>query len=166
MRFSWGSLLVTTLAIAAGCADPPVQPIAFNHQLHVTRGALECESCHETVYEETFAGLPPLKICMRCHRSDTPKDPAVASRIEVVRSYEKNGSEVAWQRVYQMPPFVFFSHRRHTEVAGLECEVCHGKMAEMTAPPEHPASDILTMSGCVHCHEQKHVSTDCAACHR
>lgn len=175
MRSRWDDSDIRLTALAAvvgalltlvGCGEVPVQPIQFNHKLHVTRGALECDSCHETVFEQTYAGLPPLKACMRCHRKETPDDPEAAKHVEVLRSYEKAGGEVPWQRVYRLPPFVFFSHRRHTDVAGLKCDVCHGAMAELTAPPDHPANKLTTMKGCIGCHESKKVTTDCAACHR
>lgn len=166
VRAGFAPVLVLMLSMAAsGCGAGVEQPIPFNHKVHVTRGALVCESCHETVFEQAYAGLPPVKICMRCHKTDTPEDETAAKRVEALRAYVKAGGDVPWQRVYRMPAFVYFSHRRHTETAGLACEVCHGAMAERTTPPTSPEGDTLTMWGCIGCHEKKKATTDCAACH-
>lgn len=159
-------LLWAPLVLVVSACSVAEQPIPFNHKLHVTRGSLVCESCHETVFEQTFAGLPPIRICMRCHKSENPEDAVAAQRVEQLRSYAKAGGDVPWQRVYRMPPFVFFSHRRHTEVGDVACDACHGAMGEMTSPPTGPEGDTLTMSGCIDCHQKRKVTTDCDACHR
>lgn len=149
-----------------GCDRETEQPIPFNHNLHVTRGELECDSCHEYVLEEAFAGLPPVKICMRCHKNEDPENPASLKYIQAIRQAASDGGQIGWVRLYELPRHVYFSHRRHTDIGGLDCKECHGDMAALTAPPPRPVVRALTMEGCIACHDEKNVDNDCSWCHR
>lgn len=158
--------LVGGLAVAAGCDTPIVQPVAFNHELHTTKAELECDSCHEHPYDAPHAGLPALKVCMGCHKTVTPASEYGAAVIGRMREMADAGGQLAWQRVYRLAPHVYFSHRRHVELAELECTACHGDMAKLSAPPERPIAETLDMDHCIACHEARKVTKDCAACHR
>ena len=142
------------------------QPIPFNHQLHVAKGGMPCEACHEHAADRAHAGLPAIDVCMGCHKRVTPKSAEGAAHVESMRRLAKEGGELLWVRVYQLPHHVYFSHQRHTELAGLECKICHGDMAALTAPPARPIARTVQMDNCLACHESKGVTNDCAACHR
>jgi len=161
-RASW---LVLVLC-AAGCGNAKVQPMPFNHKLHVTKAELQCDSCHENVAEGAVAGFPRVRVCMRCHKNEEPANPAAVPYIEDIRRHAKEGTDIPWQRLYVLPRHVYFSHRRHTEIAGLECKECHGDMAELEAPPSEPVAKTLTMTNCLACHVERKVLNDCAGCHR
>ncbi|UCE06752.1 MAG: cytochrome C, partial [bacterium] len=60
---------------------------------------------------------------------------------------------------------VYFSHQRYVTIARLECEKCHGSIAELTTPPKRPAAN-LSMEFCMDCHEQTKADNDCFACHK
>ena len=164
MRIFPALLAAASLAACNGAARE--QPIAFNHQLHLTKGGMQCETCHEHVSDRAHAGLPRLEVCMQCHRTTTPSNAAGAAQVQAMRALAKEGADAIWVRVYQLPAHVYFSHQRHTEVAGLDCKLCHGDMALLTAPPSRPIARTLQMDNCLACHESKGVTTDCAACHR
>ena len=157
---------VVAVALAACNGSGTQQPVAFNHQLHVNRAAVPCETCHEHAADRAHAGLPRLDTCMDCHRRVTPQNPAGAAQVQSMRKVAQEGGDLLWVAVYRLPSHVYFSHQRHTEAGGLECKVCHGDMATLTAPPPRPIARTVQMDNCIECHESKGVTTDCAACHR
>lgn len=168
MRSILGVVIISILAglCFAGCEGARPQPIPFNHKVHVTKAELQCESCHENVAEGTVAGFPRVRICMRCHKNEEPANQAAVPFINEIRRHAQQGTEIPWRRLYALPPHVYFSHRRHTEIGGLECKECHGDMAELTAPPTEPVARTLTMTNCLDCHEARKVENDCNRCHR
>ena len=44
------------------------QPVPFSHQHHVNELGIDCRYCHTSVEDSAFAGIPPTKTCMNCHR--------------------------------------------------------------------------------------------------
>jgi hypothetical protein len=161
--------LAACLASALGfaCGDPPVvQPIPFNHQIHLGSVGLQCDACHERAYTHRQAGIPRVDLCLGCHAGDVTENPAALRHVELLRRRGAEGREVEWKRVYRLPRHVFFSHRRHTELGKLECSACHGDMARLAAPPERPVEEALSMDGCMDCHEKLGVENECAWCHR
>ncbi len=135
------------------------QPIAFNHAKHIENG-VSCTDCHAGVETQAKATLPALDVCLNCHQTALSSSPEEAK----VRTIAAEGKEVAWLQVTQVPPHVFFSHRRHVSVAHLACAECHGPMEKITAPPQRPWR-ALTMDACIGCHKQHGVNADCNDCH-
>jgi len=88
-----------------------------------------------------------------------------ARKEEKLIKYINSDEEIPWRRLCKVADHVFYSHRRHVTVAGIECSVCHGGIGLSTTPPEWPLRK-LKMSFCWDCHEQKGASTDCDACHK
>lgn len=161
-----GTLAVLAAIAAVGCADPPiVQPIPFNHRLHVAND-IECVHCHEGLLTGPHAGLPRVAICMECHDADITENPAARPHVETVRRHARAGTEVPWRRLHVLPGHVYYSHRRHVAIARLECATCHGDIAERTTPPTAPVARTLAMATCMDCHEARGVENDCARCHR
>ncbi len=157
-------LLCAMLVLA--CNGAREQPVPFNHALHAGTNKTPCETCHEHASDRAHAGLPPLSVCMGCHRKTTPKSAEGAAHVERMRQLHKDRADLIWVRVYELPAHVYFSHQRHTDIAGLECQACHGDMLQLTAPPAQPIARTLQMDTCLACHESRGVTTDCAACHR
>lgn len=161
------SAAVAGLALAAMGArlawsrtDPIVQPVQFNHKVHATEG-LECGNCHALFAREAASGRPSLRTCAKCHTEAAGESAEEAKVVEYVAS----GREIPWQRLYRVPPDVYFSHRRHVTLGGLTCETCHGSIGEMAAPPERPLTQ-LSMTFCTDCHGSRGITNDCLACHR
>lgn len=153
-------------ALAVACNGAREQPVPFNHALHAGTNKTPCETCHEHAADRAHAGLPRLEVCMDCHKNITPKSEAGAAHVEGMRRLFKEGGDLMWVRVYELPAHVYFSHQRHTEIAGLECKTCHGDMLALSAPPPRPIARTLQMDNCLACHEARGVTGDCAACHR
>ena len=72
-----------------------------------------------------------------------------------MRRLAKEGGELLWVRIYELPHHVYFSHQRHTEAGGVECKVCHGDMAALTVPPARLIARTVQMDNCLACHESR-----------
>lgn len=157
-----GILLLTVAGGAAARLQRPsvVQPIAFSHRLHVTDLGSDCTDCHLYAESGVRATIPNLEHCSFCH-----EEPQTESAEEArLSEYIQAGESIPWRKVYHVPDHVYFSHRRHTAIAGIECTECHGAMEEQELPVSRPAVRI-SMSGCMDCHEERGASNDCLLCH-
>jgi Cytochrome c7 and related cytochrome c len=153
------------------------QPIAFPHKTHVAL-SLPCTTCHQRAEKDVVAGRPPTALCLGCHAGGDSKS------AEIIKQYGESGKEIPWQRVWRLPPHVFFPHRAHVVVAKIKCQTCHGPMESLTKPPETPLK-TLAMNDCIACHEShektmaakvttaqaqtmtgRSLLTDCNTCHR
>jgi Cytochrome c7 and related cytochrome c len=152
-------LLVAGLGVLWYRSDPaPEQPIAFPHTVHAGQLQMPCTYCHTFVERSRHAGAPPLEICMGCHRS-------IATKREAIRTLTRHFEEkrpVQWKRVYALPDFIYFSHKRHV-TAGVACAACHGNVAGMKRVRR---VNVLEMGWCVSCHRVRGASRDCATCHK
>ena len=135
------------------------QPIEFNHLKHAEQG-LECLDCHKYVMEHKFAGLPNIEICSECHEERLTE----SEEEEKLVGFIQDEVCIPWISVYRQPDHVYYSHAEHVGLAGLECQECHGNIAEMETPPRRPAVN-LSMDFCMDCHRKRNASLDCLACH-
>ncbi len=145
--------------------QPPIQPIAFNHQIHVELG-VQCLYCHPGAWRYASAGLPTSAKCWGCHQQIPVKKGAQ----QVLADYVASGESIPWVPVAILPDFVYFNHRPHI-AAGVNCETCHGEVSRMrTAEPQKE----MNMGWCLNCHRTRAGSdqvkltklTDCSTCHR
>lgn len=141
-------------------AEAVKQPIEYSHQKHIKQG-LECSFCHQTVDSGAVAGRPSEEVCAGCHQAALTKSPEEQKLL----GYLSKGQKIPWQRLYEVPDHVYFSHARHVKAGQEKCQTCHGPMAEAAKPPSKPLVN-LTMDFCIKCHEAKKVTNDCNACHR
>ncbi|HMF12639.1 MAG TPA: cytochrome c3 family protein [Gemmataceae bacterium] len=116
----------------------------FSHERHVGQLGIDCRYCHTSVEESSFAGMPPTKTCMNCHQqiwfgSDV---------LEPVRESYRTGRAIEWQRIHNLPEFVYFDHSIHVN-KGVGCVQCHGRVDQM---PFTYQEQSLLMSWCVDCH--------------
>lgn len=150
---------ILLLFINFGSGFRPEQPITFNHKKHHEQG-VECATCHSHFKEQPFSGMPKVATCMECHRESLTKHPDE----ERIRQFQKKGEEVPWRRLYQQADHVFFSHRRHVVLAGMDCKDCHGDIGQSEKPPTKPWVK-MTMKWCMDCHTKTKANNDCLACH-
>jgi len=144
----------------------------FDHAAHLNRG-VECADCHVGVEEDAMqarAGTPSIEICAElCHGDfdeETTANLAASELGRLMVEHVASGEELWWPQAYWLPHHVVFSHRRHVAIAELECADCHGEIASSSSLPREAATDVLTMDGCMRCHESHGASNDCFACHR
>lgn len=147
---------VWSLALCAQTAAPE-QPIPFSHKVHAGDLKLQCKMCHPSPDPGEMMTIVAAPKCMECHSAIKTESPA----IQKLASFAKNDREIKWRKVYQIPTYVRFSHRSHTEAA-VACADCHGPVAERTVLAKE--TDI-SMGGCMNCHRLKKASIDCVFCH-
>ncbi|HET7413688.1 MAG TPA: cytochrome c3 family protein [Pararhizobium sp.] len=122
----------------------PEQPVPFSHKHHVGGLGLDCRYCHTSVENAAFAGMPPTATCMTCHSQLWTNAPM----LEPVRASLREGKPIRWNRVYQLPDYVYFDHAVHVN-NGVGCSSCHG---DMTTQPLTMRKTPLTMGWCLSCH--------------
>ncbi|MCW5967734.1 MAG: cytochrome c3 family protein [Blastocatellales bacterium] len=168
-RVSAGSAFVRLTCVIAACVlgaaagtggqapVGPEQPLPFSHKKHAGDEAIKCAVCHRNADPGERMGFPPTSVCMGCHTDEAADKPA----IKTLAALDAERRAIRWVRVYQIPSYVFFSHRAHL-AAGSACADCHGQVAERERL--YREGDI-SMAGCIKCHQEKQASTDCTYCH-
>lgn len=130
----------------------PKQPISFSHKLHAGEYKIDCNYCHTGVNRGKSAHIPSANICMNCHgviKKESPEIQKIYTSIE-------NNTPIEWVRVHNLPDLAYFNHSQHVNVAGLECENCHGDIAKMEVVQQRSS---LTMGWCIDCHRKTDVNT-------
>ncbi|HQU08864.1 MAG: cytochrome C [Verrucomicrobia bacterium 21-51-4] len=122
----------------------PIQPVAFDHSLHVGQLGLDCRYCHTYVDRSEHSNVPGSNTCMNCHNAVLPDSPALAP----VRQSFESGDPVPWVRIHATPDYVYFNHAVHVN-RGISCVECHGKVNEM--PVVYHAKGF-SMLFCLDCH--------------
>ncbi len=120
------------------------QPIQFSHERHVGGNGIDCRYCHTSVEESSFAGIPPTRTCMNCHSQIFANSPF----LEPVRESFRSGRSIQWNRVHDLPDFVYFDHSIHVN-KGVGCTTCHGQVDRM---PLMWQEKSLQMEWCLDCH--------------
>jgi hypothetical protein len=120
------------------------QPVPFSHKHHVGELGIDCRFCHRSVATSSYAGMPDTLTCMTCH-SQVWKDAPI---LQPVRDSFAENKPLRWNRVNELPEFVYFNHSIHIS-KGVGCSSCHGRIDEM--PMTWKPVD-MQMSWCLSCH--------------
>ncbi len=120
------------------------QPVPFSHKHHVAGLGLDCRYCHTSVEVSSNAGMPPTYTCMTCHSQIWTN----AAILAPVRDSLASGIPIKWQRITDLPDYVYFNHSIHI-AKGIGCQSCHGKIETM---PLTFKAKTLTMAFCLSCH--------------
>ena len=123
---------------------PVQQPVQFSHRHHVTQMKLDCRYCHNGVETTAFAGVPATSVCMTCH-SQLFTDSKI---LKPIRDSYANGNAMQWNRVHNLPDYVYFNHSIHVN-KGVGCVSCHGRVDQMALVKQ---AKPLTMGWCLDCH--------------
>jgi hypothetical protein len=142
----WMLIVIYRSPYVTAAETARVQPVPFSHQHHAGQLGIDCRYCHTSVEQSAFAGIPPTKTCMNCHSQMW-----VGSRtLEPVRDSYRTGQSIAWQRVHNLPQFVYFDHSIHVN-KGVGCASCHGRVDQM---PFVWQAQTLQMKWCLECHRE------------
>jgi hypothetical protein len=120
------------------------QPVPFSHKHHAAGLGIDCRFCHTTVEVSSNAGMPPTYTCMTCHSQIWTN----AALLAPVRESLAKDEPLQWQRVTNLPDYVYFDHSIHI-AKGIGCESCHGPIDQM---PLTYKAESLTMQFCLDCH--------------
>jgi len=161
----------------------PSQPIDFPHSVHAGTNGIDCKYCHNSATKSKTAGLPTVNVCMNCHKQVNGTTPEQQEKIKAIYTaagwnpegagkYTGETEEIVWNKVHVLPDHVYFSHKQHIVVGGIDCKQCHGDMAKMTETAKvQPVAELnkvegniqlshptLTMGWCIECHQEKEIS--------
>jgi hypothetical protein len=120
------------------------QPVPFSHEHHVSGLGIDCRFCHASVEVSADAGLPSTSTCMTCHSQIWTN----AALLEPVRHSLANDTPIQWNRINDLPDYVYFNHSIHI-AKGVGCSSCHDDVGRM--PLSYKAKS-LTMGFCLDCH--------------
>lgn len=124
----------------------PIQPVPFQHSVHVEQLGMDCRYCHSFVDQAAHSNLPNTQTCMACHtqvQKDNPK-------LEPIRASWKTGQPVEWVQIHRSPDYVYYNHAAHVN-RGISCHSCHGQVNEMEiVRHDKPHS----MAWCLDCHRK------------
>ncbi len=126
------------------------QPVLFSHRHHAGQLKIDCRYCHTSVEQSSFAGLPSTQTCMTCH-SQIFTDSRL---LQPVRNSFDTGLPIRWNRVHNLPDYVYFDHAIHVK-KGVGCSTCHGQVNQM---PLVWKTQTLFMEWCLDCHRQPEAS--------
>ena len=133
------------------------QPVPFNHKVHAESN-INCVDCHKSAQKKWVAGLPNLDDCMVCHQSIATDHEQVQKLIQLT---SMGVNKVNWVRVYDLPDFVFFSHKQHHK-AKVGCQECHGPVGTHAVLNQEMS---INMISCMKCHGERGASNECFLCH-
>ena len=145
--------------------NSPVQPIAFQHTVHVQKLGMNCLYCHNAANKSYDTGLPAVSTCIVCHNMIGPNRPKsdlgeARKSAEIQKLYDyadvkamgagmgPNAKPIPWVRIHKLPEYVRFPHTRHVS-AGVTCQTCHGQVQNMDRVYQFAS---LNMGWCVSCH--------------
>lgn len=132
---------------ATGAYQVVDQPVPFSHQHHVGELGIHCYYCHTSAEESAYAGIPPTETCMNCHQQIWRGNDEY---LGVVRDSYKTNESIVWNKLHNLPHYVYFNHSIHV-AKGVGCVECHGRVDEM---PLMFQTKTLLMEWCIDCHRK------------
>lgn len=120
------------------------QPLPFSHAHHAGELKIDCRYCHSAVQSSAMASLPRTETCMSCHSQVWKNADVLAPLRKSLREHEP----LHWQRVVELPDYVYFHHGVHVN-AGVGCSECHGQVDRMQLTFK---AQPLNMGQCLACH--------------
>lgn len=163
-------------------AYQPSQPIEYPHNIHAGVNGIDCKYCHNAADRSKTAGVPTVNVCMNCHKQisgNTPEQEAKIDKIYAAAGWDKGKQEytgkthpIVWNKVHVLPDHVYFNHKQHVVVGGIDCKQCHGDMTKQKETarvvPIEELNQIegniqltrptLTMGWCIECHDEKGIT--------
>ncbi|HZX73273.1 MAG TPA: cytochrome c3 family protein [Cyclobacteriaceae bacterium] len=134
----------------------PKQPIAFSHKIHAGQFEIDCKYCHTGAMKGKSANIPSPNICMNCHSQIKKGTNTGEGEIAKIYAAIENNRPIEWVRIHNLPDLAYFNHSQHVNVAGVECQTCHGPIQEMDVVKQY---SLLTMGWCIDCHRKTDVNT-------
>ena len=136
----------------------PKQPVPFSHKLHAGQLKLDCRYCHNTIERAAHAAIPATATCGNCHGGNRTtggeRDLGIvhpeSTVLQPIRDSLEDGDPVLWERVHDLPDFVYFNHAAHIK-GGISCVSCHGRIDKMEVVTQ---VEPMSMKWCLDCHRK------------
>lgn len=157
--------------------NEPVKGVFFSHKLHTMEMGLDCESCHDDLFEMeagaaegqedfTMAAMGEGMYCGACHDGSMAFD----VNSQCASCHRQPEDAIVWTKPVKA---VIFEHSTHSEDMGLDCESCHDDLFTMQAGAAEQADDFVMASlydglYCGACHDGSTAfasDTRCTTCH-
>jgi hypothetical protein len=122
----------------------PIQPVAFQHDIHAKQLGIDCRYCHSYVEVAAHSNIPATQVCMSCHSQVQKGNP----KLKPVYDSWTTGRPIEWVQIHKTPDYVYFNHAVHVN-RGVSCYSCHGQVNEM---PVVYHNKSLSMAWCLECH--------------
>lgn len=124
--------------------EPPDQPVPFSHKHHVEELGIDCRYCHWSATQAAHAGVPSAEVCMSCHSQVWTNSPL----LQPIRDSYQQDKPLVWNKVNDLPEFVYFDHSVHVN-KGIGCNECHAGIEKMHLTAK---SQYFSMWWCLNCH--------------
>lgn len=161
---------------AAVVWQKPVKGVTFSHKLHTMDLGMECDSCHDGLFEMeagvaadnddfTMAAMAQGKYCGSCHNGDDAFDAN-----SQCTSCHQTPDDFTFAKPVKA---VIFGHKLHSEL-GMECASCHDDLFKMEVGASESHPEKFTMQAlydgkyCGACHDGETAfasNTRCTVCH-
>lgn len=149
---AFGAFIVTQAQhIGYNQGYQPDQPIPFSHAKHAGDLKIDCKYCHFGADKGRHAGVPPTELCLNCHAKVKTNSP----HIKKIQKAVDSGENIQWTKVNHFPDFAYFNHAQHVNVAGFDCQKCHGPVEEMEV---YWQEKKLGMGWCMECHRENGIA--------
>jgi len=148
---AWAQTLLTDEDVAKIPAGD--QPIAFSHKIHSTDNLIDCQYCHIYARRSSSSGVPPVAICVGCHKFVANN----LAEVKKVLEYWDRQEPIPWVKIHDVPDFVRYPHYKHVNAKneiypdGILCQECHGPI-EMMDVVAQAKPTFGQMGWCLECH--------------
>ena len=85
------------------------QPIKFSHKIHAGDNLIPCQYCHIYARRSQVSGVPPVAICMGCHKFVATG----LSEVKKLASFWQEQKPIPWVKIHDVPDFVRYRHDSH-----------------------------------------------------
>ena len=85
------------------------QPIKFSHKIHAGDNLIPCQYCHIYARRSQVSGVPPVQICIGCHKLVATN----LSEVKKLATFWKEKKPIPWVKIHDVPDFVRFIHQKH-----------------------------------------------------
>ncbi|MBU0514855.1 MAG: cytochrome c family protein [Proteobacteria bacterium] len=148
------SLIVGWLAFPLVLYGSKMQPLNFNHKVHMANAENGCADCHKFRQDGTFTGVPRLGSCIKCHEEAQGSTESEKLFVKTwSQRYKKDKTvEVPWLKYYKQQPCVYFPHIAHVRLKAdggydpVQCRACHGDHGRTTRLPSYQYNRLTTVS--------------------
>lgn len=129
------------------------QPIRFSHKVHATDNQIDCQYCHIYARRSSSSGVPPVAVCVGCHKTVATE----LAEVKKVIKYWDDREPIPWVKIHDVPDFVRYPHDKHVNAknevfpTGVDCQTCHGPIETMDVVEKHNPEFGL-MGWCMTCH--------------